>query len=102
MSGTLASLGINKLFGLSIMMQPEMIKYVAPFNIWTAQQLDDMNNALNIGSPLQMRLSKEKEGGVLGTLAVSIGIPMLTNAFTGKVLRITKGDRLGVLYRQVW
>ena len=96
-SSALASLGINTLFGGSILMQPEMIEYFSPFNIWTPQQLNDMNNAYNPGSPLQMRLTKEQEGGFLGALAASIGILMLINAFTGKGVRITKGDGLRVL-----
>ena len=78
-------------------MQPEMIEYFSPFNIWTLQQLNDMNNALSQGSPLQMRISKEQEGGFLGSLTASIGIPMLNNVLTGKGLRITKGHGLRVL-----
>ena len=96
-SSALTSLGINKLFGGSIMMQPEMIEYFSSFNIWTPQQLNDMNNAYNQGSPIQMRLTREQEGGFLGALAASIGIPMLINALTGKGLRITKGNGLRVL-----
>ena len=44
-SSALASLWIQKLFGESILMPPEMVQHVSPFNTWTPHQVNDAKQA---------------------------------------------------------
>ena len=41
-----------------------------------------------------MKLTKEQEGGFLGALDASVGIPLLMNTLTGKLLPFNKGKGL--------
>ena len=65
-------------------MPPEMILGFAPFsNLCIREQMSAMNPAMLSGSSLQMRLPRE--GGLLGKLAVIIGIPLSTKILGGKM-----------------
>ena len=57
-----------------------------------------MNNAINQGSPLRVKLTREQEGGILGALAASVGIQLSLKVLAGKGMQINrKGHGLGVL-----
>ena len=38
-------------------------------------QLNEMNKAIQTGSGIRLNLSKKQEGGLLGALAASTGVP---------------------------
>ena len=51
----------------------------------TETQKKQINKALKTGSGIsRFRITKQQEGGFLGTLLASIGIPLLMNALTRK------------------
>ena len=55
----------------------------------TETQKKQINKALKTGSGIsRFRMTKQQEGGFLGTLLASIGIPLLMNALTGKGLHV--------------
>ena len=60
----------------------QLIKYK---DYLTDSQKKQINQALQTGSGIsRFRLTKKQEGGFLGTLFASIGIPLLVKAITGK------------------
>ena len=65
-SSTLASLGIEKLFGGSIYMQPDQISFFLPYtDVFTPEQIGEMEDAEQSGRGLQIDLSSEQQGGFL-------------------------------------
>ena len=95
-SSTLASLGIEKLFGGTIYLEPDQIPFFLPYtDVFT----DEMEDAEQSGNGLQIDLSAEQQEGFLGALAVSVGIPLLIKALTGSGLQLGrtsgKGMRVG-------
>ena len=55
----------------------------------TETQKKQINKALKTGSGIsRFRMTKQQEGGFLGTLLASIGIPLLMKAITGKGLHV--------------
>ena len=99
-SSTLASLGIEKLFGGTIYLEPDQIPFFLPYrDVFTPEQIDEMENAEQSGNGLQIDLSAEQQGGFLGALAASVGIPLLIKALTGSGLQFGrtsgKGMRVG-------
>ena len=53
------------------------------------QYKDYLTEALKTGSGIsRFRMTKQQEGGFLGALLASIGIPLLMNALTGKGLHV--------------
>ena len=84
----LASLGIDKLFGGSIYLEPENLPYIKPYlNQFTPEQLTAIHDASQSGRGLQIDLSPEQQtGGFLGALLGAIGIPLVVKALTGSNL----------------
>ena len=65
---------------------------VAYKHLLNTGQKKDILNALHTGNGLVIRPTKTQQGGFLGTLLASIGVPLLLNALTGKGLL---ADRTG-------
>ena len=93
----LASLGEDKIFGkgqrggflVPIDKIAQLINYK---HLLTTGQKKDILKALQTGNGLVIRPTKTQQGGFLGTLLASIGVPLLLNALTGKGLQ---ADRTG-------
>ena len=56
----------------------------------TKKQKEDIVNALQSGGRVVIKPTPTQSGGFLGTLLVSIGVPLLLNALTGKGLHVEK------------
>ena len=54
----------------------------------TTKQKQYILNALQTGSNVHIKPTRVQQGGFLGTLLASIGIPMLLDAITGKGLQV--------------
>ncbi|CAH3030536.1 unnamed protein product, partial [Porites evermanni] len=65
----LASLGVDKIFG-----KAQLIAYK---HLLSTGQKRDILNALQTGNGLVIRPTKTQQGGFLGTLLASIGVPLL-------------------------
>ena len=50
----------------------------------SAGQKKDIFNALQSGGQLIIKLTRTQQGGFLGSLLASIGVPLLLNTLTGK------------------
>ena len=61
-------------------------------HLLSAGQKKDILNVLQSGGQLVIRPTRTQQGGFLGTLLASIGVPLLLNALTGKGLQ---ADRTG-------
>ena len=70
----------------------KIAQLVAYKHLLTTGQKKDILNALQTGNGLVIRPTKTQQGGFLGTLLASIGVPLLLNALTGKGLQ---ADRTG-------
>ena len=85
----LASLGVDKIFGkgqpggflVPIDKIAQLINYK---HLLTTGQKKDILKALQTGNGLVIRPTKTQQGGFLGTLLASIGVPLLLYALTGK------------------
>ena len=93
----LASLGVDKIFGKGerggfLIPMDKIAQLVAYKHLLTTRQKKDILNALQTGNGLVIRPRKTQQGGFLGTLLASIGVPLLLNALTGKGLQ---ADRTG-------
>ena len=85
----LASLGVDKIFGkgqrggflVPIDKIAQLINYK---HLLTTGQKKDIRKALQTGNGLVIRPTKTQQGGFLGTVLASIGVPLLLNALTGK------------------
>ena len=89
----LASLGINKLFGSGqtggFLIPDSKVKQLIQYKEYlTAKQKQDILNALQTGSGVHIKPTKQQIGAGWGTILASIGIPMLLDAFTGKGLQV--------------
>ena len=94
----LASLGVDKIFGKGVQQggflipQNKIAQLIAYKHLLSKGQKKDILNALQSGGQLFIKPTRTQQGGFLGTLLASIGIPMLLNALTGKGL---EADRSG-------
>ena len=93
----LASLGVDKIFGKRqrggfLIPMDKVAQLVAYKHLLTTGQKKDILKSLQTGNKLVIRPTKTQQGGFLGTLLASIGVPLLLNALTGKVLQ---ADRTG-------
>ena len=61
-------------------------------HLLSAGQKKDILNALQSGGQLAIKPTRTQQGGFLGTLLASVGVPLLLNALTGKRLQ---ADRTG-------
>ena len=69
-----------------------MAQFIAYKHLLSTGQKRDILNALQTGNGIVIRPTKTQQGGFLGTLLASIGVPLLLNALTGKGLQ---ADRTG-------
>ena len=88
----LASLGVDKIFGKGqrggfLIPQDIIAQLIAYKHLLSTGQKRDILNALQTGNGLVIRLTKTQQGGFVGTLLASIGVPLLLNALTGKGLQ---------------
>jgi len=90
----LANWGVNKALpqsgsGLFSVPQDKVDKLIAYKSYLTKKQKDQIVQALQSGSGMTIQLTKkQQQGGFLGTLLASIGIPMLMSALSGKGLQV--------------
>ena len=87
-----ASLGVDKIFGKGqrggfLIPQDKIAQLTAYKHLLSAGEKKDILNALQTGSGLVIRPRRKQQGGFLGTLLASIGVPLLLNALTGKSLQ---------------
>ena len=59
-------------------------------HLLSAGQKKDILNALQSGGQLVIKPTRTQQGGFLGTLLASIGVPLLLNALTGKGIQADK------------
>ena len=81
----LASLGEDKIFekgqrGGFLISQDKIVQLIAYKHLLSAGQRKDILNALQTGNGLVLRPTRTQQGGFLGTLRASIGVPLLLNA----------------------
>ena len=93
----LASLGVDKIFrkgqrGGFLVPMDKMAQLIAYKHLLTTGQKQDIVKALQTGNGLVIRPTKTQQGGFLGTLLASIGVPLLLNALPGKGTQV---DRTG-------
>ena len=93
----LASLGVDKIFGKGqrggfLVPIDKIAQLVAYKHLLTTGQKKDILKSLQTVNGLVIRPTKTQQGGFLGTLLASIGVPLLLNALTGKGLQ---ADRTG-------
>ena len=93
----LASLGVDKIFGKGqrggfLIPMDKIAHLVAYKHLLNTGQKKDILKSLQTGNGLVIRPTKTQQGGFLGTLLASIGVPLLLNALTGKGLQ---ADRTG-------
>ena len=67
----------------------KIAQLVAYKHLLTTGQKKDILKALQTGNGLVIRPTKTQQGGFLGTLLASIGVPLLLNALTGKGSKLT-------------
>ena len=85
----LASLGVDKIFGKGqtggfLMPNNKTVQLIQYKHLLTSAQKKTILDSLQSGGQLVFKPSKTQQGGFLGTLFASIGIPMLLNAIAGK------------------
>ena len=89
----LASWGVNKTLpksgsGLFSVPQDKVDKLIAYKSYLTKKQNEQILQALQTGSGVQIQLTPKQRGGFLGTLLASIGVPMLLKALSGWGLQV--------------
>ena len=92
----LSSFGVNKILGgsgLFSVPQDKVDKLIAYKSYLTPKQKEQIVQALQSGSGMTIQLTKKQQGGFLGSLLASIGIPMLMSALTGKGLQVAPDRR---------
>ena len=72
--------------------QDKIAQLIAYKHLLSAGQKKDILNVLQSGGQLVIKPTRTQQGGFLGTLLASIGVPLLLNALTGKGLQ---ADRAG-------
>ena len=88
----LASLGVDKIFGKGqrggfLIPMDKIAQSVAYKNLLNTGQKKDILKSLQTGNGLVIRPTKTQQGGFLGTLLASIGVPLMLkmlNALTEK------------------
>ena len=93
----LASLGVDKIFGKGqqggfLIPQDKIAQLIKYKHLLPAGQKKDILNAVQSVGQLVIKPMRTQQGGFLGTLLASIGVPLLLNALTGKGLQ---ADRTG-------
>ena len=88
----LASLGVDKIFGKGqrgglLIPMDKIAQLIAYKHLLTTGQKRDILKALQTGNRLVIRPTKTQQGGLLGTLLASIGVPLLLNALTRRGLQ---------------
>ena len=89
----LACWGVNKALpkkGSSLFSVPQdkVDKLIAYKSYLTIKQKEQILQALQSGSGVQIQLTPKQRGGFLGTLLASIGIPILLKALSGQGLQV--------------
>ncbi|CAH3195750.1 unnamed protein product, partial [Porites evermanni] len=87
--GTESDIKISK---TQIRKAEKIAQLIAYKHLLSTGQKRDILNALQTGNGLVIRPTKTQQGGFLGTLLASIGVPLLLNALTGKGMQ---ADRTG-------
>ena len=85
----LASLGVDKVFGKGqqggfFIPQDKIAQLIANKHLLTTGQKKKILNTLQSGGQLIIKPTRIQQGGFLGTLLATIGVPLLLNALTGK------------------
>ena len=93
----LASLGVDKIFGKGqqggfLIPQDKIAQLIAYKHLLSAGQKKDILNVLQSGGQLNIKPTRTQQGGFLGTLLASIGVPLLLNALIRKGVQ---ADRAG-------
>ena len=88
-SSGLASLGVDKIFGKGqrggfLIPMDKIAQLINYKHLLTTGQKKDILKALQTGNGLVIRPTKTQQGGFLGTLLPSTGVPLLLYALTGK------------------
>ena len=94
----LASLGVDKIFGkgvqqrgfLFLIPQNKIAQMIAYKHLLSAGQKKDILKALQSGGQLVIKPTRTQQGGFLGTLLASIGVPLLLNTLTRKGLQANR------------
>ena len=81
----LASVGVDKIFGKGqeggfLIPQGKIAQLIKYKHLLSAGQKRDILNALHSGGQLVIKPKRTQQGGFLGTLLASIGVPLLLNA----------------------
>ena len=81
----LASLGVDKIFGKGqrggfFIPQNNITQLIAYKHLLSAGQKKEILNALQSGGQLGIKPTRTQQGGILGTLLASTGVPLLLNA----------------------
>ena len=89
----LVSWGVNKALpkngsGLFSVPQDKVDKLIAYKSYLPKKQKEQILQALQSGSGVQIQLTPKQRGAFLGTLLASIGVPMLLKALTGRGLHV--------------
>ena len=84
-----ASLGIDKLFGGTVMIPPSKVKELIQYkDFFTSKQKKDILNGLKTGSGVNITPTKTQVGSGLWSILASIGVPMLMDSILGKGLQV--------------
>ena len=91
----LASLGVDKIFrkgqqGGFLIPQDKIVQLIVYKHLLSAAEKKDILNALQTGSGLVIKPTKTQQGGFLGTLLASLGIPLLLSALTERACKPTE------------
>ena len=91
----LGSLGIDKIFGKGqtggFLIPQNKVNQLIQYKDWlTTSQKKQILDALQTGGQVVIKPTKTQQGGFLGALLASIGVPLLLNALTGKGLQVDR------------
>ena len=91
----LASLGVDKIFGRGqvggFLIPQNKVDQLIKYKDWlTDAQKKQIVSAIHTRGQIIIKPAKTQQGGFLGTLLASIGVPLLLNALTGKGLQVDK------------
>ena len=91
----LGSLGVDKIFGKGqsggFLIPQNKIDQLIKYKDWlTNAQKKQIVSAFHTGGQLVIKPTKSQNGGFLGRLLGSIGVPLLLNALTGKGLHVDR------------
>ena len=103
----LASLGVHKIFGKGVQQgsffipRDKIAQLIAYKHLLSAGQKKDILNALQSGGQLVIKPTRTQQGGFLGTLLGSIGIPMILTALTEKGIQADRTDTANTMSASV-